>query len=462
MKKKIPNVSIIIRTKNEERWISRCLEGVFNQNYKDFEVIIVDNESSDKTLKKAKQFSIAKALTLSDFFPGKAINMGIKASSGGACIVCLSGHCIPTNERWLRNLLENFSGDNSAKIAGVYGRQQPMHFSSDADKRDLAYVFGADRKIQKKDSFFHNANSIIRREVWDKIPFDEGVTNIEDRVWAKAVLEKGYRIIYEPKASVYHYHGIHQNGDAERCGNVVRVLENLHSDYGYKSIEIDKLNVTAIIPIKGEVKRLAGKPLLAYTIQRAMESRYVKKVIVSTDNPEFARIAKSLGAEAPFLRESTFSGECIDLNQVFQYSLDKIEKLGIFPDLIVSLESTFPFRPRGLIDKMIEQLTEGGFDSVVAARLENKAIWKDNGERIVQLDEGLTPRQFKDPTFVELRGVASVTHPEFLRKGRLLGEKIGIYELKDPCSRFEVRSDEEFKLASLLIEKWFKKGHDEK
>ena len=49
---KSKKVSIIIRTKNEERWIGRCLESIFKQNYKNFEVIIVDNESTDKTLEK--------------------------------------------------------------------------------------------------------------------------------------------------------------------------------------------------------------------------------------------------------------------------------------------------------------------------------------------------------------------------------------------------------------------------
>ena len=51
---KSKKVSIIIRTKNEERWIGRCLESIFKQNYRNFEVIIVDNESTDKTLEKLK------------------------------------------------------------------------------------------------------------------------------------------------------------------------------------------------------------------------------------------------------------------------------------------------------------------------------------------------------------------------------------------------------------------------
>lgn len=443
-------VSIIIRTKDEERWIVQCLQGVFAQDHRDFEVIIVDNESSDKTIEKARQFNIAKVVTCRDYRPGKALNMGIRESKGDY-VVCLSGHCIPVNERWLGNLLKNFSEEG---VAGVYGRQEPMSFSSDSDKRDLALVFGLDRRVQKKDSFFHNANSMIAKAHWKELPFDEAVTNIEDRVWAKNIIEKGLKIVYEPEASVYHYHGIHQNGNVERCANVIRILENIHSDYSYKSIEVGKLNTVALIPLRGIPGSVNGKSLVGYTIEQARASKYIKRVIVATDNKEMADLAVRLGAEAPFLRDPEFSGEQVTLAQVLRHSLEKIESLNIFPDLVISLEVTFPFRPKGFIDDMIEQLAENGFDSVIAARRENKAVWKERDEEIVQLDEGLTPRKFKDPTFIELRGIGCVTHPEFLRQGKLLGEKIGIYEVRNPYSQFEVRSEEDLAMASHLMKGW--------
>ncbi len=444
-------VSIIIRTKDEERWITQCLSSVFEQEYKDFEVILVDNESQDKTLEKAKQFKLAKVVKCSEYLPGKALNIGIREAKG-ELIACLSGHCIPVNGRWLGSLVGDFDDD---KVAGVYGRQEPMSFTPDMDKRDLALVFGLDRRVQVKDSFFHNANSMIRRDIWQKTSFDESVTNIEDRVWAQKVMQAGYHIIYEPDASVYHYHGIHQDGNRERCANVVRILENLREGYNYKSIDAAKLNTVAIIPVKGGIKYLDGKPLAGYTIRRALESKYIKDVIVSTDNPELAKIACDMGAKAPFLRDASMSKEYIDIGRVLQYSLGRIEENGIFPDLVISLEITFPFRPSGLLDDMILQLTRKGLDSVIAVKPENKAVWKESEGRLVQIEGSLTPRQFREPSFLELKGIGCVTHPEFLREGGLLGEKVGIYELDNPYSSIEVRGDEDFKLAERLIKGWF-------
>ncbi|UPT74545.1 MAG: glycosyltransferase [Elusimicrobiota bacterium] len=218
----MPKISIIVRTKNEERWIGRCLRMIYQQDFKDLEVVLVDNRSSDHTVAVARKYPV-KVVEIGRYLPGDALNAGIRASSG-EFIACLSAHCIPQRTDWLSKLHANME---RADVAGVYGRQLPMAYSTPHDKRDLLNTFGLDHRIQVKDTFFHNANSLIRRSVWDKIPFDAAATNIEDRIWGKAVIEQGWKLAYEPAAAVYHYHGIHQDGDPERARNVVRILESL-------------------------------------------------------------------------------------------------------------------------------------------------------------------------------------------------------------------------------------------
>jgi CMP-N-acetylneuraminic acid synthetase len=444
-------VSIIIRTKNEERWITACLTSVFNQDYKDFEVIIVDNESSDKTIEKTLQYDIARVITCKDYRPGLALNMGIRESKG-EYVVCISGHCIPVDNKWLSNLLRNI-GDN--EVAGVYGRQESLAFTSDSDKRDLSIIFGLDRKVQTKDSFFHNANSMIRRDLWNEVPFDETATNIEDRIWAQKMLQKGYKVIYEPDASVYHYHGIHQDGEAERCVNVVRILETITPEIKNNFyININKLNIVTIIPVRGKIDYIGEKPLVEYTIKQALSSKYVKKVIVSTDNPELVKLSEQIGAQAPFLRDKSFSKDFIDIEKVLQYSLNQIETLKIYPDLVVFLEITFPFRPKGLIDAMIEQLVRGGFDSIMAAKKENKSIWKEENGKIKRIDKGNMPRQYKEASYIGIKGLCCVTHPEFIREGTLLGKRIGIYEDNSMISSLEVRKKMDYDLAKALLDYW--------
>jgi len=450
MKKQL--VSIIIRTKNEERWISACLKSIISQTYKNYEIIIVDNESRDQTLKKAKQFKIKKICIIKNFLPGKALNLGIK-NSKGKYIVCLSAHCIPTNNSWLENLVDAIQ--ENKKYAGVYGRQEPMSFSSSSDKRDLHIVFGLDRKIQKIDSFFHNANSIIRRDLWNKYKFDNKTTNIEDRLWAQKLLNKDFQILYEPKASVYHFHGIHQDGNKKRLSNIVKIIESKSIHYNSGKVDAKNMNIIAIIPIRGKSKNIGNKKLLDYTINAAKKSKLIKKIIVSTDDLSTAKIATKRGALCPFIRPAKFSKKTINHDIVQNYSLKKIEEKGIYPDLIVHLEETFPFRSKSMIDEMILHLLNDGYDTVMAARREAGLLWhEDVNDGFKRIDFGDMPRDFKEKTLVGLRGLCTITYPEFIRNGKIEGKKIGLYEINNHVSSIEVRDKKSTLNAAKIINKF--------
>jgi CMP-N-acetylneuraminic acid synthetase/GT2 family glycosyltransferase len=442
--------SIIIRTKNEERWISSCLSSVFNQSYDNFEVIIVDNESDDRSLEKAKQFPIKKIVTIKEYLPGDSLNIGIKASSGDY-IVCLSGHCIPVDEYWLESLVNALEEDEL--YAGVYGRQEPMAFSTPADKRDLLLVFGLDKRIQQKDSFFHNANSILRRSLWEEVPFDPEVTNIEDRIWGQEMLNRGYKLVYEPKGSVYHYHGIHQDGNVERCNNVVRIIEGMQGKAHVRGrLDANQLEIIAILPVKGKDWLIGDRPQMAYTIEAAKASKYITRVFVTTDDRETAEMAESFGAECPFIRSESLTKDYIGLETVFRDAMERLEQSGVYPDLVVSLEETFPFRTAELVDDIIDHTLDEGFDSVLAAKRESGSLWQEDGEgSFDRLDSGDAPRLYKEKSYVGLKGLCCVTHPEFIRQERMLGNKVGLYEIDYPLAILEVRDEKGRRIAEQLL-----------
>ena len=447
MKKKC---SIIIRTKNEERWITSCLKSVYNQTYQEIEVIIVDNLSTDKTIEKTKKFPNIKYCKVENYRPGESLNIGIREASGDY-IVCLSGHCIPVNNYWLENLVITLESDKS--YAGVYGRQEPMSFSLPSDKRDMMLVFGLDQKIQTKDSFFHNANSILHRSLWNKVPFDSEISNIEDRIWAQEMLNMGYKIAYEPGASVYHHHGIHQDGNIERCNNVVQIIQNMQIDQSSEgNIDLNNIEVIALIAIKEKSWKIGDVQQMAYTIQAATQSKYVNQVIVSTNDKEVMKIAKSLGAECPFVRSDNLTNEYISLDTVYKDALQNMEELNIYPDLVVTLEETFPFREVGLIDEIIMHTLNGGYDTVIAAKRESGSLWQESSEgNFSRIDSGDIPRLYKEKSFIGLQGLCCVTHPESLRQENLIGNKVGLFEVHSPLASFEVRSDYDRKIAHQLL-----------
>jgi len=215
-------ISVIIRSKNEEEWIEQCLQAVSRQELVDHEVILVDNESTDSTLDIAKKFDCNIVnISAKEWSYGRALNLGIEKSKGDF-IALLSAHCIPATTNWLLRLQMNFQDE---QVAGVYGKQEPVESTHPLDKRDMWNTFGLERKEQTLDPFFHNANSMIRKSVWNKFKFDEKISGVEDRLWAKKILNEGHKIIYEPGANVYHPHGLNQGADEKRAKRVVDVIE---------------------------------------------------------------------------------------------------------------------------------------------------------------------------------------------------------------------------------------------
>ena len=446
---KKPLVSIIIRIKNEEKWITSCLRAVFDQDYKNFEVIIVDNSSSDLSLERAKEFKV-KIINIEKFKPGKAINDGIKNSSG-EIIVCLSGHCVPTSKSWLSSLIKDLS---DKKIAGVYGRQEPFSFSSDLDKRDLINLFGLDKKIQIKDTFFHNANSSFTRKMWKKFPFDEKVSNIEDRVWAEKVISSGLQIIYEPSASVYHHHGINQDLNSDRARNIVKILETLNTTKTNRSnIKAKNLKIAAIIPIRGKSKKINGKSLLEITINLAKKNKYIDEIFVSTDEDETIKLAKKLGVNAPFKRPPNLSHDYASDLEILKFSLEQIESKNKNFDLIVCLKETYPFRSKNLVDNMIQKLLNDGLDTIFAGKTEKRSVWKVDTYATSMMIDGFIPRNLKtEKTIISLFGLCCVTYPSVIRSGDLFKKKkVGIYEVEDQISSIEVRDKISFELTKQLL-----------
>ncbi|GAB6095729.1 hypothetical protein JCM14469_19820 [Desulfatiferula olefinivorans] len=431
----MPEVSIIIRTKNEERWIAHCLGMICKQVYQDFEIILVDNESTDYTVQVAKRFPLAAIIKIKQYLPGFAINEGIRASSG-RYIVCISAHCIPKDCLWLSNLIKNIDDE---KIAGVYGRQVPVAFTSDVDKRDLLTTFGLDRRIQIKDYFFHNANSIIQKDIWELFPFDENATNIEDRLWGKAVIEAGYQIIYEPDAVVYHHHGLHQGNKPERAKGVVSIIEQVDSASMNglpESLRPDNVNIIAVVPVKGAIDpNSIENQLINQVVAELKNAKYINEIyFLSDDNELSERHGLSWIPRYEIAGVDSFS-----IDELMKETLVMIEKRKIYPEALLYVNYEYIFRPHKLFDNIIVDAQYKGYDTVFPGLIDYGHYWVVNGMgEFIQTSASMKPRKDREPTYKALYGLGCFTSSSVLRTCNLVGGRIGILPIDDSRSALRI------------------------
>lgn len=211
---KHPTTSWIIRTKNEEKWIGKVLEALLMQDRLDFEILIVDSGSTDHTLEITEKYPIRKIIKISpaEFQYAYALNLGIQ-ESWGKYMGIISAHSLPSSRKWYSEAFKNFE---DPKVAAVGGNYTSLPDGDYIEKLgDMIYHINQINEgnlfsgFQKDYAFtdFTNTNSMIRKDLWEKYPFDERLQESEDRDWALEMLARGHKVVYDPVFNVYHSHG---------------------------------------------------------------------------------------------------------------------------------------------------------------------------------------------------------------------------------------------------------------
>ena len=221
MVKKLSNFSVVIRAKNEERWIGHAIQSALDHLSKP-EIVIVDNNSTDKTLEivkffaenpnlngEADNYSKIKIINIKNYSPGRALNLGVKKATK-KYILILSAHCIlkKFNEKSILKDLE--------KNACVFGNQIPVWYGKKITKRYLWSHFSNKRTKNmfsslEKRYFLHNALAVYKKNTLRKFPFDENLTSKEDRYWANRIIKRKMSFIYDPELTAEHQYTVHGN-----------------------------------------------------------------------------------------------------------------------------------------------------------------------------------------------------------------------------------------------------------
>ena len=238
------NCSIIIRAYNEEKHIRRLLEGIRQQTFQDVEVILVDSGSTDGTVPVAESFG-ARIVRIpsAEFTFGRSLNFGVQAARR-ELVVIASAHVYPVYPDWLETLLRPFA--EGEKVALTYGKQRGPVTAKYSEQQIYHQWYPDASKAQQETAFCNNANAAIRRSLWEKNPYDETLTGLEDLAWAKWAKDSGYAISYVAEAEIIHVHNETPRVVYNRYRREAMALRRIYPEAHFNFYDFLRLTVTNI------------------------------------------------------------------------------------------------------------------------------------------------------------------------------------------------------------------------
>jgi YrbI family 3-deoxy-D-manno-octulosonate 8-phosphate phosphatase len=203
----------------------------------------------------------------------------------------------------------------------------------------------------------------------------------------------------------------------------------------------------ALIPARGSskgiprknIRSFAGYPLIAWSIAAARQASTVMRVVVSTDDPEIAAVAREYGAETPFLRPPELAQDATTDLPVFEHALKWMEEFEAYkPEVVVQLRPTSPIRPRGMVDEAVAILLANEnadcVRGVVPAGQNPHKMWRlldgENGPMKNVLDvEGISepynaPRQILPPVYWQTGHIDAIRVSTIAGKQSLTGDVV--------------------------------------
>ncbi|NUY80896.1 acylneuraminate cytidylyltransferase family protein [Flavobacterium sp. MAH-1] len=230
------------------------------------------------------------------------------------------------------------------------------------------------------------------------------------------------------------------------------------------------MRILGLIPARGgskgipgkNIKPLAGKPVLAYTAEAALQSDLLVKTILSTDDEAIAEVGNRFGIDVPFLRPSEFAQDGSPTLGVILHALEFLENSGEHFDAVCLLQPTTPFRVEGFVDEAISRFVQSNADSLVSVLPvphEYNPHWTFEADdlgllKIATGEQTIIPRRQELPQAWHRDGSVYITKTDVLKSGSLYGNSVAYIE-NDPKSHVNLDTQADWEKAEILAKALF-------
>ncbi len=228
------------------------------------------------------------------------------------------------------------------------------------------------------------------------------------------------------------------------------------------------MRILAVVPARGgsksvprkNIAKIAGKPLIAYTVQEALKVSAITDLVVSTDDDEIGAVARSLGAQVPFMRPVELATDNAQSAPVLKHCLLHMETLhGALYDAVLMLQPTTPLRRAEHIERAVQMMHDSDCESVVSVvSVEGNHPFRMKrliGDRLInyieQGFEDMRPRQLLPSVYIRNGAIYLSRRDVVAKHNRIVGGHCFGFEMSHEDS-INIDDRLDFKLAELLLQ----------
>ncbi len=439
----MPKVAVVVTAHNYGHFLRKCLNSVLNQTFKDYELIVVDDASTDETPQIIEEFEEK----FSDRFKTTRTNgIGLAAASNAGIEISDSDYIVRLDaDDWFDEnilLIESHYLDTHPETDMVYSD----YYTTDANGNIVEHYryMRANDELKLLDRSPLASGAMYKKACWAELSgYNPELRHQEDfDYWIRFANRFNVACVNLP---LYYYrrHGTTMSSNTKAKLAARRKVKADFVEYKLKNV-LSSQKMIAIIPARGAddlaLKQLNGRPVIAYTIEAAKNAGIFEKIIVSTDSKEIAEAAKQFGAEAPFIRPAELAGR-IAIEKVLSHTLNYLGRVeGYEPDIVALLYITTPFKTAEHIKEAAHTMLIFNTDTVMSVAEHNKFLWRPGERGLVPLFEKRLLKHERESLYVE-NGAIYVFKPSILDYGSIVGKTVGNILMTEEES---IRIDSEF------------------
>lgn len=452
-----PKITVYVTNHNYGRFIKQAVESILNQTEQDFEIIIIDDGSTDNSREIITSFE--KDPRIRTVFQNRK---GLTVSNNIALGLARGRYImrLDADDYLDSNALQLLSStlDNDPEIGLVFGDWYLVDADGNVIGIERRHDF--DKEVKLLDEPAHGACTLFRVEALRHLDgYDETLSRQDGyELWLRFIDEYKVKSLNIP-IFYYRRHGENLTSDERKLLDTRAEILRKHA----KRKQKDELRVVAIVPVRGgEVDsrsqpflEVGGKPLIDYTLEPILQSQNIKLAVVTTPNRKLLDYINShydptevLAVERPveMARINT------SLQDTINHTLFTLEEKGLGPfDAFFFFGIETPFKRRELIDSAVNIAQIFDVDTVIGVRPEPDLVYQHNGKGLIPaVKQNEFLRLEREQLYRKSPGFTLRKLKSYIESHSMLGDRVGHVNL-DQRSAFVIRSKMDLAIAEFLI-----------